>query len=155
MSQVDDLQGKTASGADFVKRSARVLALFSHGFFGGDHPPSKACVLEVLSAIRSGVPIVAMLEVEDKHNPLSVNNIIHQIHALDAPCMCDENKLQFSSTYTKMNIINEVAEAGLGHPPIGEQICEHIFRKDVEPIGCATPALDFPSVCHPLDHVRS
>ena len=80
---VDDLRKKAGKGAELVSRSHAMLVFCSDGYFGGDNPPSRPSIMELIACFAAGIPIIAMLEVEEKHKPLSKEQLYRQMKRLD------------------------------------------------------------------------
>ena len=130
---VDDLQGKQGTGATFVAASSTVLVGCSHGYFGGNHPASKPCIAELLTAIALGKPLIALIEVEDKHQPLTRAQLRAQMAALDAPQRTAADGQEHRSMYAQWNLLGQLVEAfgpAPHTPPVGEQMYGRVFAHE-------------------------
>ena len=82
----------SGKGAEYVDASSVTLILCSRGYF-----ESPNCMRELLRAVLTGKPMVAMLEPEAKHGALSPDEIRAQLDEADAPS--EKNGVQFPSKY--------------------------------------------------------
>ena len=105
-----------------------MLVFLSDGFFGGAHPASKPCMLELLTAIKMQKPMLAVLEVEDKHNGerLTREALYEQLHTLDQPMF--EGGIFYESQYHAWGILPQVAKTlkcvhGYSHIGAWQQTC--------------------------------
>ncbi|KOO29834.1 polymorphic outer membrane protein [Chrysochromulina tobinii] len=105
---VDDAQRRVGKGAEVLNRSDKFLLFASDGFFGGIHAPSRPCMVELLKAVQLGLEMITVLEVEDKHLPLSPSQLYEQMCKLDQPVLdtngtpvLDAHGQQFPSMYAK------------------------------------------------------
>ena len=104
---VDDLvEGK---GAEYVDVSALSLVFCSAGYF-----ESPNCMREILRAHVTGKPIVALLELEEKHGGLTHEQIMARLQAADAPC--EKAGVQYASKYAMWGLEEEVQSWGYAMP---------------------------------------
>ena len=112
-----------------MAKSKQMLVFGSDGFFGGSNPPSKPCMLEMFACMQLKLPIVALLEVEDKHHPLTRDDLWGQVKALDEPIVDGDGKVLFSSMYDKWGLLEEMdAKWGIGAPPIAQKLYDAVFE---------------------------
>ena len=78
-SDVDDL--KEGKGAEYVDASSVSLIFCSKGYFA-----SPNCMREILRAVVTGKPMVALLEPEASHGGMTQEQIYEQLVNADAPC---------------------------------------------------------------------
>ena len=81
------MQRRVGKGAEVLNRSDKFLLFASDGFFGGIHAPSRPCMVELLKAVQLGLEMITVLEVEDKHLPLSPSQLYEQMCKLDQPVL--------------------------------------------------------------------
>jgi len=128
---VDDLHRKVGKGAEELRRADKLLLFASDGFFGGEHAPSRPCMVELLQAIHLGLEIITVLEVEEKHRPLTKKQLHEQMCALDETVV-DAKGTQHKSWYHMQHLINTSS----GHVIIaegGEPILSPTTRKPIAP----------------------
>ena len=82
---VDDLASQGGKGAELVARAQVMLLFGSDGYFGGLHPPSRPCIMELVACHAAKKPIITMLEVEDKHRLRTPHQLYEQMRKLDEP----------------------------------------------------------------------
>jgi hypothetical protein len=146
---VDDAQRRVGKGAEVLNRSDKFLLFASDGFFGGNHAPSRPCMVELLKAVQLGLEMITVLEVEDKHLPLSPSQLYEQMCKLDQPVLdtngtpvLDAHGQQFPSMYAKWGLTNgwghvlteDKLNPDLGALPIANRLYDKIFAPNVAPI---------------------
>ena len=146
---VDDGQRRVGKGAEVLNRSDKFLLFASDGFFGGIHAPSRPCMVELLKAVQLGLEMITVLEVEDKHLPLSPSQLYEQMCKLDQPVLdvdgtpvLDPHGQQFPSMYAKWGFVNGLGHVltedglnpNLGALPIANRLYAKIFPPNVAPI---------------------
>lgn len=148
---VDDLQRKVGKGAELLSKSKSFLLFASDGFFGGVNPPSRPCMVELLKALELGLEMIVILEVEDKHLPLTRAQLRVQMRILDRPVLDAHDQpvldattgQQYLSMYHNWGLVSgrghviteDVRNPGLGAPPLADRLYERIFPEaGLEPI---------------------
>jgi hypothetical protein len=146
---VDDDQRRVGKGVEVLNRSDKFLLFASDGFFGGIHAPSRPCMVELLKAVQLGLEMITVLEVEDKHLPLSPSQLYEQMCKLDQPVLdvdgtpvLDPHGQQFPSMYAKWGLVNGLGHVltedglnpDLGALPIANRLYDKIFAPNVAPI---------------------
>ena len=114
---VDDL--KEGRGAEYLDRSMAVLVFCSQGYF-----VSQNCMRELLRAVTTGVPIIAMLEAQATKGGLTLAQVFDQLTAAGKPC--EKNGKRFESMYEMWGLTGEVSSWGY-HMPTAQELYDAIF----------------------------
>ena len=104
---VDDL--REGKGAEYVDVSAVSLVFCSKGYF-----VSPNCMRELLRAVVTKKPVLAMLEPEVLKGGLTRDEIRAQLEEADAPCK--QNGAQYASKYHMWKLTDEVKSWGYEMP---------------------------------------
>ena len=98
------------------------LVLCSEGYF-----VSPNCMRELLRAVVTDKPIVALLESEEKHGGLTRDEIEAQLRSADEPC--DKNGTNYDSKYAMWKLAGEVQSWGYAMPS-AQQLIDALFADE-------------------------
>lgn len=104
-----------------------------HPFHGAYHQlmaRAEHMRAQVLECLRLDRPMMPMLEVEDKHKPLTRNDIRQQLRALDAPVLDASGQRVAASTYAEWFMEEATLAAGLGAAPHADAVFARLFASE-------------------------
>lgn len=113
------------SHSRYVDASCLTLVFVSKGYF-----VSPNCMRELLRAVVTGKPVVALLESEEGKGSLTSEEVGTLLADAEAPCR-DRGGAQFPSKYAMWGLADEVKSWGYAMPPASEL---HAALYQTEPI---------------------
>ena len=120
---VDDLaEGK---GAEYVDVSCVSLIFVSDGYF-----QSPNCMRELLRAVVTGKPIVALLEPEAKKGAMTVEEVREQLQVADEPFTRDG--VEYTSKYDMWGLALEVKSWGYIMPTAAQLVAKLFDQESIE-----------------------
>lgn len=134
---VDDL--KEGKGAEYVDASSVTLVFCSSGYFD-----SANCMRELLRAVVTGKPIVALLELEANKGGLSREEIRARLLAADA--RCEKRGTVFQSKHAMWGLKEEVHSWGYVLPAAEELFDALFVAEPIEWNRCAIPGCSHASI---------
>ena len=107
---------------DAAKNIQPLLVYSRQGYF-----ESANCMREILRAVVTGKPMIALLELEKNNAKLTEEEIREALMSCDAPCT--KGTQTYSSKYNMWGLDKEVESWGY-HMPDGTAIFDALFEED-------------------------